>query len=438
MLNHSEIQDLRNKHLGPSLRLAYDEPLHIVRGEAQYLFDADGNQYLDCVNNVQHVGHCHPRVVAAARKQYAKLNTNTRYLDDTIVRYAKNITYTLPDGLEVCFFTNSGSEANDLALRLSRHFTGSKETIVLGSGYHGHLSSLIEISPYKHAGPGGSGPPDYVHTVPVPDPFRGKYRGPDCAGNYVQEVQRIVARIQGKGTQLSAFVAEAIMGCAGQLFVPDGFLRGAFESVKKAGGVCIADEVQIGFGRVGSHFWGFDTCGVVPDIVTMGKSMGNGHPLSAVVTTREIADAFNNGMEYFNSFGGNPVSCAIGQAVLDVIKDEGLQENALEVGSYLLGQLKMLESKHELIGDVRGAGLFIGIELVKERESYDPAGNEAGALVSRMKERGFLLSSDGPYHNVIKIKPPMLFTKENADRLVKALDDTMLGASPTIATGYCN
>ena len=425
MLNHKELVGLRDKHLGPSLSLAYDQPLHIVRGDAQYLYDASGNQYLDCVNNIQHVGHCHPRVVAAARRQHAKLNTNTRYLDETIVKYSKNLTDTLPDGLEVCFFTNSGSEANDLALRLARNFTGSRETIVLGSAYHGHLSSLIEISPYKHVGIGGNGPPDFVYTVPVPDSFRGKYRGRDCAGDYVKEVQRVIARINGKGLKVSALVVEAIMGCGGQLLLPDGFLRGSFELVKKAGGICIADEVQIGFGRVGSHFWGFEICGVVPDIVTMGKPMGNGHPLSAVVTTRDIADSFNNGMEYFNSFGGNPVSCAVGQSVLDVLEDEKLQANSYEVGSYLLDQLISLKSKHDLIGDVRGAGLFIGVELVNNRETLYPAGNEADVLINLMRDKGLLLSSDGPDRNVIKIKPPIVFTKENADHLVKTLDDSI-------------
>jgi len=396
LLNHDDIQDLHNKHLGPSLRLAYDELLHIVRGDGQYLFDADGNEYLDCVNNVQHVGHCHPRVVAAARKQDAKLNSNTRYLDDAIARYAKSLTDTLPDGLDVCFFTNSGSEANDLILRLARHFTRSKETIVLGSAYDGNLSSLIEISPYKHTGPGGSGPPDFVYTVPIPDPFRGEYRGPDCAGDYVQEVQRVITRIQGKALQVSAFVVEAMMGCGGQSLVADGFMEGAFELVKRAGGICIADEVQLGFGRVGTHFWGFDTYGVLPEIVTMGMPIGNGHPLSAVVTTREITDAFNNGMEYFNSFGDNPVSCAVGQAVLDIIKDDGLQENALQVGLYLLDQLNIFGSNHDLIGDVRGKGLFNGIELVSNQEHLDPAANEANVLINTMKDKGILLGSDGP------------------------------------------
>jgi 4-aminobutyrate aminotransferase-like enzyme len=419
MLDHKEILNLRSKHLGPSLSVSYDEPLYIVRGEGQYLFDAKGNRYLDCVNNIQHVGHYH----LSAQQQYKKLNTNTRYLDETIVNYAKDITSTLPDGLEVCFFANSGSEANDLALRLVRQFTGNKATIVLDGAYHGNLFSLIEISPYKHNGPGGNGAPDFVYTLPIPDSFRGKYRGEDCGEKYAQEVQSAINEIQKKGKKVSTFIAEALMGCGGQLILPKGFLKRAFDLVRAAGGVCIADEIQIGFGRVGSHFWGFETDGVVPDIVTMGKSMGNGHPLSAVVTTREIADSFNNGMEYFNSFGGNPVSCAVGQAVLDVIKEEGLQENALEVGSYLLNQLKNLQNQHDLIGEVRGRGLFIGIELVKDE--LVPVASEAQTIVNQMKDKELLLSTDGSDHNVIKIKPPLVFNKKNADELVKKTDETM-------------
>ena len=424
MLNHNEILDLRSKHLGPSLSIAYDEPLHIVRGAGQYLFDAKGNRYLDCVNNIQHVGHCHPKVVEAAQSQYETLNTNTRYLDETIVSYAKNITSTLPAGLEVCFFTNSGSEANDLALRMARECSKSKETILLDGAYHGNLSSLIEISPYKHNGPGGNGAPDHVHVIPMPDSFRGKYRGEDCGDRYIDEVITAVNNIQDNDKKVSAFISEALMGCGGQLILPEGFLQKAFELVKKDGGLCIADEIQIGFGRMGSHFWGFESESVVPDIVTMGKSMGNGHPLSAVVTTKEIADKFNNGMEYFNSFGGNSVSCAVGQAVLDVIKDESLQDHALKVGDYLLEQLQQLKQHHDIIGDVRGRGLFIGIELNRD-EDLTPADTEAHNIINRMKEKGVLLSTDGPDHNVIKIKPPIVFNIENAEELVKKLDETM-------------
>ncbi|MDP6771791.1 MAG: aminotransferase class III-fold pyridoxal phosphate-dependent enzyme, partial [Anaerolineales bacterium] len=282
-----------------------------------------------------------------------------------------------------------------------------------------------EISPYKHAGPGGTGAPDFVHTIPVPDPYRGKHRGSECTEGYVQEVQRAIDSIQSKNLRPSALIVEAIMGCGGQILLPPGFLNSAFELVQRAGGVCIADEVQIGFGRVGSHFWGFETHGVIPDIVTMGKPMGNGHPLSAVITTRAIAHAFDNGMEYFNSFGGNPVSCAIGQAVLDIIRDEDLQSNALDIGLHLLIQLNALKSKHNLIGDVRGVGLFIGIELVKDHNTLEPANEEVDYIINKMKDKGILISKDGPNHNVIKIKPPLVFTKENADFLVKQLDDTL-------------
>lgn len=416
MLDKNTIRFLREKHLSPSMSLSYEEPLHIVRGEDQYLFDANGKRYLDAINNIQHVGHCHPKVVNAAQKQYEKLNTNTRYLDETIINYAKDLINKLPVGLDVCFFTNSGSEANDLALRVARHYTQSKETIVLDGAYHGNLSSLIEISPYKHDGPGGAGAPNYVNTISMPDTYRGKYRGNNAADGYVDEVEKVIKQIQKNGNNMPVFIAESLMGCGGQLVMPEGFLKRAYELVRGAGGICIADEVQIGFGRMGSHFWGFETCDVIPDIVTMGKSMGNGHPLSAVVTTHEIAEAFNNGMEYFNSFGGNPVSCAVGHAVLNVIEEEGLQENADDVGNYLIDQLNKIDNS--LIGQVRGQGLFIGIELIKDKDALTPAAKEADEIVNAMKDAGILMSTDGPDHNVLKIKPPIIFTRENADELV--------------------
>lgn len=416
MLDIKTIQSLRKRHIGPSFSVSYQEPLHIVRGEGQYLFDAEGKRYLDAVNNIQHVGHCHPAIVEAAQQQYEKLNTNTRYLNETIVNYAKTLTDKLPNGLDVCFFTNSGSEANDLALRMARLYTQSKQTIVLDAAYHGNLSSLIEISPYKHDGPGGAGAPDFVDTIPMPDPYRGKHRGEDASTGYVNEVKTAIEYIQQKDGGKPVFIAESLMGCGGQLVLPEGFLKKSFELVREAGGICIADEVQIGFGRMGSHFWGFETCDVTPDIVTMGKSMGNGHPLSAVVTTREIAEVFNNGMEYFNSFGGNPVSCAVGHAVLNVIEEESLQQNAKDVGNYLLDELRKID--HPLIGEVRGLGLFIGVELVNDHHTLVPAEKEANTIVNRMKEAGILMSTDGPDHNVLKIKPPIIFTRENADELV--------------------
>ena len=418
MSDHKKILELRKQYLSPSLSLSYEDPIHIVRGEGQYLYDAEGLRYLDAVNNIQHVGHCHPKVVSAAMEQNALLNTNTRYLDETIVRYAKLLTKKLPDGLDVCFFTNSGSESNDLALRIARCITGSKETIVLDGAYHGHLSSLIEISPYKHNAPGGEGPPDFVYSIPLPDSFRGIYRGDNCTADYVNEVKKVIYKINDSSKTLSAFFVEALMGCGGQIVLPEGFLKKSFELVRKSGGLCIADEVQIGFGRMGTDFWGFETCGVIPDIVTLGKSIGNGHPLSAVVTTKEIADQFNNGMEYFNSYGGNPVSCAIGEAVLDVIEDEGLQENAEIVGSYLIEELFKLQSKYTFIGQIRGQGLFIGIELISNTDTLKPNKTLAAKIVNQMKDAGILISIDGPDHNVLKIKPPMVFNLENANELV--------------------
>ena len=425
MLNRNQLLELRKKYLSPSLSLSYDKPLHIVRAKGQFLYDSKGDRYLDAVNNIQHVGHCHPKVVSAASEQYGILNTNTRYLDETVISYAKDLTNYLPNGLTTCFFTNSGSESNDLALRLARTATNSKETIVLDGAYHGHVSSLIDISPYKHNSRGGSGPPSYVHTIPMPDSYRGKYRGEEALTGYIDELKNILYLIKKNGKNISAFVVESIMGCGGQLILPDRFLERAFELVRDEGGVCIADEVQIGFGRVGSKFWGSETANVQPDIVTMGKSMGNGHPLSVVVAKKQIADRFNNGMEYFNSFGGNPVSCAVGKAVLNVIEDEKLQQNAHKVGEYLLEELKRLQGEFPLIGQVRGMGLFIGIELIKEKSKLIPAHAEAEKVVNEMMRKRILLSTDGPDHNVIKIKPPMVFSAENADELVLNLSEVL-------------
>ena len=416
----------RDKYLGPSLSLSYENPLHLVRGEGQYLYDEAGNEYLDAVNNIQHVGHSHPKVIEAANAQFKKLNTNTRYLDETILDYAQALTERLPHGLNKCYFTNSGSEANDLALRIARTCTNSKETIVLDGAYHGHSSSLIEISPYKHDGPGGHGSPDHVHPVPIPDPFRGKYRGPDSGTSYHEEVEKILNELRSEKKHISAFISEAVMGCGGQIFPPDGFLGPSYDAVKRDGGLCIADEVQIGFGRMGKCFWGFEIQDLRPDIVTLGKSIGNGHPLSVLVTTDEIADRFDNGMEYFNSFGGNPVSCAIGHAVLDIIEEEELQQNALGVGETLLRMLNELKNKHDVIGDIRGQGLFLGIEFIHEEKPLRPFASVAKKIVNQMKENGILLSTDGPDHNVMKIKPPMVFNENNALSLVEKLDGVLL------------
>ncbi|MEE8467563.1 MAG: aminotransferase class III-fold pyridoxal phosphate-dependent enzyme, partial [Planctomycetota bacterium] len=311
---------MRRRHLLGALSLSYREPLKIVRGSGTYLFDESGRRYLDCVNNVCHVRHCHPRVVEAAARQMAELNTNTRYLHDHLVTYARRLTELLPDPLGVCALVCSGSEANELALRLARAATGRRGVVVLDAAYHGNAGALVEISPYKFDGPGGRGRPQHVHVAPTPDPYRGEHRGPDAGLRYAGSVRDALQRGEETGIPAGAFLSESLLGCAGQIDPPPGFLAAAFEHVRAAGGVCIADEVQVGFGRVGSHFWGFETQGAVPDVVTLGKPIGNGHPMAAVVTTPEISEAFDTGMEYFNTFGGNPVSCAVGLAVLDVIE----------------------------------------------------------------------------------------------------------------------
>jgi 4-aminobutyrate aminotransferase-like enzyme/Ser/Thr protein kinase RdoA (MazF antagonist) len=419
-----EILARRAEQIGPSLSISYRKPLHIVRGSMQYLYDRDGRKYLDAVNNVPHVGHSHPRVVRAAQEQMEVLNTNTRYLHESLVRYAERLCATLPEPLRVCYFVCSGSEANELALRLARTHTRQKDTIVVDVAYHGNTTSLVEISPYKFNGPGGSGAPPYVHVVPMPDVYRGAYKQDDPAAgeNYAQHVAQTIQRLQEQECGVGAFICESLLGCGGQIVLPDGYLQAAYRAVRATGGVCIADEVQTGFGRVGTHFWGFETQGVVPDIVTMGKPIGNGHPLGAVVTTPEIAASFNNGMEYFNTFGGNPVSCAIGMAVLDVIEEEKLQAQAQRVGTQLLVGLRGLMANYAIVGDVRGLGLFIGIELVKDRATLEPAAKEAAYVANRMRECGILLSTDGPFHNVLKIKPPLAFNEANADFLVATLD----------------
>ncbi|HLI05113.1 MAG TPA: aminotransferase class III-fold pyridoxal phosphate-dependent enzyme [Ktedonobacteraceae bacterium] len=422
-----QIRKARAAHIGPSLSIAYHKPLHIERGWMQYLYDETGRVYLDAVNNVAHVGHCHPRVVRAGQEQMAVLNTNTRYLHEYLVEYAERLCSTLPEPLSVCYFVCSGSEANELALRLARTHTGRKDVIVVDAAYHGNTGALVEISPYKFAGPGGSGAPSYVHPVPMPDIYRGAYKSDDeqAGEKYARYVEEAIRQAREQEGDVAAFICESLLGCGGQIVLPDHYLRDAYHYVHEAGGVCIADEVQTGFGRVGTHFWGFETQGVVPDIVTMGKPIGNGHPLAAVVTTPEIAASFDNGMEYFNTFGGNPVSCAIGLAVLDVIEDEQLQANALHTGTYLLHGLCQLMEKHPIIGAVRGLGLFIGVELVRDRETREPAPRQAAYIANRMRERGILLSTDGPLHNVLKIKPPLVFTAANADFLVETLDDIL-------------
>ncbi|HEX8871356.1 MAG TPA: aminotransferase class III-fold pyridoxal phosphate-dependent enzyme [Candidatus Acidoferrum sp.] len=406
----------RKRLLGPSLSLSYEKPLKIVRGWRQYLYDDSGRAFLDVYNNVPLVGHSHPRVVAAVQQQIALLNTNTRYLHDNILGYAARLTGLLPDPLKVCFFLNSGSEANELAIRLARTFTGREDLIVLEHAYHGHTSTLTDISPYKFNGPGGGGCKPWVHIAPIADDYRGTYRRgePGIGAKYAARVAEILEKMKKKRRFVAAYIAETLPSVAGQIVFPPDYLSEVYKFVRAAGGVCIADEVQVGFGRLGTHFWGFETQGVVPDIVVFGKPIGNAFPLAAVVTSAEIARSFANGMEFFSTFGGNPVACAAGLAVLDVLQEERLQKNALEVGSAWLRDLQALQSACPLIGDVRGSGLFLGIDLVNHPVSRAPAAAQASYVVNRLCELGVLAGTDGPHHNVIKLRPPLCFSSPDA------------------------
>ncbi len=376
------------------------------------------------MNNVAHVGHEHPRVVRAGQRQMAVLNTNTRYLHENIVRFSETLLSTFPSELDVAFIVNSGSEANELAMRLAKNFTQQKDMLVVEVGYHGNTQGCVDVSSYKFEGPGGKGAPPHVHVMPMPDAYRGIYRGhtTETGLKYAAHLGEAAKKIKADGRGVAAFLCESVISCGGQVPLPTGYLAEAAKQVRSFGGLFIADEVQTGCGRHGEHFWAFEEHGVVPDIVTVGKPIGNGHPLGVVVTTQAIADAFANGMEYFNTFGGNPVSCTIGLEVLRVIKDEGLQENAREIGAYLRQGLHELANQFPIIGDVRGPGLFLGIELVKDRGTLTPAAAETAYLANRMRELGILMSTDGPLHNVLKIKPPIVFSKKDADFLLGMLE----------------
>ena len=405
----------RRARIGGNLSVSYSRnPIHAARGQMQYLFDTSGRRYLDAYNNVPHVGHSHPRVVDAVCRQLGILNTNTRYLQNQLVDYADALTATLPSELSVCFFVASGSEANELALRLARAYTNAKDLLVMDAAYHGHTTTLIDISPYKHNGPGGEGPPDWVHVTPIPDVYRGVHRGLDAGAKYADEVAAVIHSLK-RG--LSGYIAETCPSVAGQILLPPGFLPAVYAEVRAAGGVCIADEVQTGFGRMGTHFWAFQQHGVVPDIVVMGKPIANGYPMGALVCRPEIARAFDNGMEFFSTFGGSTAALAAAHATLRVTLDSGLQEHAMKVGSALLSRLQ--EIQHPLIGDIRGSGLFTGIELVRNRETREPADTEAALIAEAMRDHGILLGTDGPWHNVIKLRGPMAINLDDVEILAK-------------------
>ena len=418
----AEIATARVAHIGGNLSVSYgDNPLNIVRGTGQYLYDEHAHRYIDGYNNVAHVGHCHPRVVRAVSAQLALLNTNTRYLQEQLTHYATFLTALLPPSLSVCYFTASGSEANELALRLARAHTGARDLIVMDSAYHGHTTTLIDISPYKHAGPGGQGAPDWVHTSPIPDVYRNRDVSGDPGAWFAARVGDVIDRVRNRGRGLSGYIAETCPSVAGQIMLPPGFLADVYARVRTAGGVCIADEVQTGFGRIGTHFWAFEAHAVTPDIVVLGKPIANGYPMGAVITTRAIADSFDNGMEYFSTFGGSTAACVAGLATFFVTIEERLQQRALATGTQLLTAFRQLQQRFELIGDVRGSGLFLGVELVRDRTTLEPADTEASFVVNRMRDRGVLVGTDGPHHNVIKIRGPMTLSADDADRIVATM-----------------
>jgi 4-aminobutyrate aminotransferase-like enzyme len=418
----SAITAARQAHIGGNVRVSYRaHPLNIVRGHRQYLYDDVAHRFIDGYNNVAHVGHCHPRVVRAVSEQLAVLNTNTRYLQEQLTQYAELLTARLPASLSVCYFTASGSEANELALRLARARTGARDLIVMDSAYHGHTTTLIDISPYKHAGPGGAGAPDWVHRSPIPDVYRLRGAHADPGAWFASQVGDVITDLAAKGRRLSGYIAETCPSVGGQIMLPKGFLADVYARVRAAGGICIADEVQTGFGRLGTHFWAFEAHAVTPDIVVLGKPIANGYPMGAVVTTRAVADSFDNGMEFFSTFGGSTGACVAGRMTLQVTLDEDLQRNALLVGERLLSGLRPLVGEFEIVGDVRGSGLFLGVELVRDRHTLQPAPDEAIFVVDRMRERGVLVGTDGPYHNVIKIRGPMCLSPADADQLVDTL-----------------
>ena len=417
-----EVSAERFKYVGSIFSISYKKPIYMERAVFQYMFDKYGNSYLDAYNNIPHVGHSHPRVVEAGQKQIAKLNTNTRYLYDQINKYSANLLNHFPKPLNKVFLVNSGSAASDLAIRLARNFTGKKRVAAIEHGYHGNTQSVIEISHYKFGGKGGKGASENVLCLSIPDSYRGEFKTENAGLSYAKDA---IQQINNSEEEIAAFIAEPIVGCGGQVPLAKNYLKEIYAAIRNQNGVCISDEVQTGFGRLGDVFWGFEQHGVVPDIVILGKPMGNGHPIGAVITTDEIADAFNNGMEFFSSFGGNPVSCAIGQTVLNVLEEEQLQQNAKMVGDYYIQQLSQLQQKYECIGDVRGSGLFIGFEFVKNRLTLEPDTELAQKVKNELRNHHILVGTDGPFDNVIKSKPPLCFSKENVDEVIDNVNNIL-------------
>ena len=412
--------------MGSAYRLFYDEPIHLVRGEGVWLIDADGRKYLDMYNNVPHVGHCHPQVVEAICQQASTLNTHTRYLHENVVNLAERLTGKFPDELDTAMFCCTGSEANELALRIAKRCTGGTGIIVTDYAYHGNTQATYEISTDSIQ---ADEIPDYVATVPAPDTYRGSHRGEDAGEQYAAHVHDAINLLESRGIRPAAVVIDTIISSSGIVEPPPGYLGKVAEIIRAAGGLFVADEVQPGFGRTGKYFWGYEADDFVPDIVTMGKPMGNGHPLSAIVTRRELVDGFGKHGHYFNTFGGNPVSCAAGLAVLDVIEQEHLQQNALNVGRHIINGLWKLADQHICIGDVRGNGLFLALEFVTDRNVRTPATALAARVINDLRNRGVLTASIGPDANILKLRCPLVLSIDDADYFLNILDEALLERS---------
>jgi len=424
MRNRRErILSVRKKNTGSSLSLTYRKPVYMTGAAFQYMYDENGSAFLDTCNNIPHVGHCHPVVSEAVSKQSRILNTNTRYLYDTMADYIERLLEYFPPGLDRVFMVNSGSAATDLAVRMAQTFSGRGHMAVMEHGYHGNTLTAINMSSYKFDGKGGGGKPHNVIKLPLPKLFRGKYA---TGEEYAEEAKAILEERKQKGVMPAGLIAETVSGCGGQVPVAPGYFKILQPYLKENEILTVIDEVQTGFGRLGEYFWGFGMHGIIPDIVILGKPMGNGFPVAAVVTTGEVSAAFNTGMEFFSSFGGSTLSCKAAGAVLDVIEAENLRGNAGKVGTFLKGELLKLQKIHHVIADVRGEGLFLGVEL--EDEKGNPDTKTSSLLINRLRDKNVLASTDGPFNNVIKIKPPMCFTEKNAAHFAGMLDEFFSGS----------